>query len=190
MTFIFFVYITIACWLGFLVYWAVQASNVKETVEQQPIAKRLMVMGFMVVGFFLLWFQRLPVSLSQRIIPATTLFGCLAVLCSVSGLALCIWARRTLGRNWSAQVTFKQNHELITSGPYAYVRHPIYTGFGLLFLGSVIVVGHIGAFISLLVIMLGFIIKYSAEEKLMLKHFPDRYPAYMKKVKALIPFVF
>ncbi|HVM91150.1 MAG TPA: isoprenylcysteine carboxylmethyltransferase family protein [Verrucomicrobiae bacterium] len=190
MPFIYFVYVTFACWVGFVVYWVMSSIDVKETAEMQSPLQRVIVLGFMVVGFVLLGYVHLPAPLSNRILAPGYLVGILAIISSACGLALCIWARRTLGRNWSAQVTFKKGHELITAGPYAYVRHPIYTGFGLLFLGSALVVGTIGGFLGLLVIMIGFIYKYKAEERLMLTHFPEQYPGYKAKVKALIPYVF
>jgi protein-S-isoprenylcysteine O-methyltransferase len=190
MPFMYFVYVTFACWVGFVVYWVMSAIDVKETAETQPFWKRFTVMAFMVAGFFLLGYIRLPAPLSTHIIPSNITIGILASISSISGLALCIWARRTIGRNWSGNVTFKRGHELVTSGPYSYMRHPIYTGFGLLFLGSALVVGTIGGFLGLIVIMAGFIYKYQAEEALMLTHFPEQYPGYMKKVKALIPGLF
>src|SRR5438477_11089067 len=85
------------------------------------------------------------------------------VLC-VAGLAVCIWARFTLGRNWSGVVTFKAGHELITSGPYALARHPIYTGLLSMALGTVIVLGHLAGIIAMPLIFMSFWIKLRYEE--------------------------
>jgi protein-S-isoprenylcysteine O-methyltransferase Ste14 len=100
-----------------------------------------------------------------------------------------VWARRTLGRNWSANVTFKEGHELITSGPYAYVRHPIYSGLLLLILSVAVYAGSVISFVIFLLFFLGAFLKAGKEERLMAEHFPDAYPIYLKRVKAIIPFV-
>jgi protein-S-isoprenylcysteine O-methyltransferase Ste14 len=110
------------------------------------------------------------------------------VLC-VLGLFTTIWARWTLAGNWSSDVTFKQNHELIKTGPYRFVRHPIYTGLLLLCLGTAIEIGKVRFWLALPLWSVGFWIKLKQEEKLMLQHFPHDYPAYRKQVNALVPFV-
>jgi protein-S-isoprenylcysteine O-methyltransferase Ste14 len=110
------------------------------------------------------------------------------VLC-VLGLVLALWARVTLGSNWSASVTFKKGHELIRTGPYALVRHPIYTAVLLMIIATMIFIGRIEGVILVAVATAGFWIKLRAEERLMTTHFPTEYPAYKTRTKALIPFV-
>ena len=104
--------------------------------------------------------------------------------------ATALWARATLGTNWSGTVTFKQDHDLITSGPYAFVRHPIYTGMLLMLLGTAIINGHAIGFGVLAFVTLSLWLKAREEEKMMIKHFPDAYPAYKARVRALVPFLF
>lgn len=111
-----------------------------------------------------------------------------AVVC-VFGLFVTIWARWTLAGNWSSDVTFKQGHELVRTGPYRFVRHPIYTGLLVMGLGSAIEIGRLRCWLSIVVVGIGFWIKLKQEESLMRRHFPDEYPAYQKQVKALVPFV-
>ncbi|MGH7073554.1 MAG: methyltransferase family protein [Stellaceae bacterium] len=123
----------------------------------------------------------------QRAIDAVPAIGILGdVLCAL-GIAVAIWARLSLGRNWGMPMTLKENPELVTRGPYAYVRHPIYSGILLGVLGSSLV---ILAWIAALIVLSGYFV-YSAkkEERLMRAQFPDRYPAYMRRTKMLIPFV-
>jgi hypothetical protein len=91
--------------------------------------------------------------------------------------------------NWSATVTFKQGHELVQAGPYRFVRHPIYTGILLMILSSAIVQGRLQSWLGFLIMCAGFWIKLKQEESLMLRHFPDEYPAYRARVKALVPFL-
>jgi len=113
----------------------------------------------------------------------------LGVLVCVFGLFVTIWARRMLVGNWSSDVTFKQGHELVRSGPYRFVRHPIYTGLLVMGLGSAIVIGRLHCFLAIAVVGIGCWIKLKQEERLLLRHFPDAYPAYQNQVKALVPFV-
>ena len=103
------------------------------------------------------------------------------------GLLVTLWARWTLAGNWSSDVTFKQGHELIRRGPYRFVRHPIYTGLLMMCLGTAIEIGH--SRLAGLLVAAAFWIKLKQEERLLLRHFPDEYPAYQKQVKAIVPFL-
>jgi protein-S-isoprenylcysteine O-methyltransferase Ste14 len=111
-----------------------------------------------------------------------------AVLC-IAGLAFCVWARVTLGRNWSGTITFKEGHELIERGPYRLVRHPIYTGLLAMFLATAIAAGHLGGVVAVMLAFASFWVKLKEEEKLMLQQFPDQYGSYQQRVKRIIPFV-
>jgi protein-S-isoprenylcysteine O-methyltransferase Ste14 len=106
------------------------------------------------------------------------------------GVACAIWSRRTLGRNWSSKVEFKKDHELIESGPYRFVRHPIYTSILIMDVGTALCVGDLAAWVGALCMGCGFCIKLRQEEVVMMRHFSTTYPAYKQRVKALIPFVF
>ena len=101
-----------------------------------------------------------------------------------------LWARKTLAGNWSADPMIKENHELIERGPYAYVRHPIYSGMLLMMLGAAIFSGRAGAFAILAIIFFSLWYKARQEERLLTEHFPEEYPKYKARVKALIPFIF
>lgn len=133
--------------------------------------------------------NRFPDPLNHRVIPHVEALAWSGALLCIVGLIFCIWARFTLGRNWSAVVTLKGGHELITSGPYAFVRHPIYTGLLTMFVATVIVFGHIAAMIAMPLVFVSFWIKLHHEETLMLNQFPNEYPAYQRRVKRLIPFI-
>lgn len=98
-----------------------------------------------------------------------------------------IWARRTLGRNWSANVQIKQDHELITAGPYRFVRHPIYTALILMFAGNAIVVGDVRGIIAVVIVTLSFWRKYLKEEAFMRQEFGERYEQYRQKTAPLFP---
>ena len=116
--------------------------------------------------------------------------GIIGAVISALGVAFAIWARKTLGDNWSANVTLKKEHELIQSGPYKIVRHPIYTGFELCFLGAAITIGQAKGFVALLIIFIAHNLKIAMEEKLMHQQFGERYVLYSKRVKKLVPFIY
>jgi protein-S-isoprenylcysteine O-methyltransferase Ste14 len=107
----------------------------------------------------------------------------------LAGAAFTVWARITLGRNWSAEVTFKQDHQLIESGPYALARHPIYTGLIVMALGTAIDYGRAFGFAVLIALCGSLWWKARQEERIMSRHFPDAYAEYSKHVRAIIPFV-
>jgi protein-S-isoprenylcysteine O-methyltransferase Ste14 len=86
-------------------------------------------------------------------------------------------------------VTLKEGHELIERGPYRIVRHPIYTGMLAMFAGTAIAIGYFGGFLGLLSLFFSFWLKLKREERLMLKHFPEEYAAYQRRVKRIIPFL-
>jgi len=182
-------YIIYACWLIFIAYWIVAAVRVKTTIERESIGSAIRQRIPLILGYFLLAYRKFPSPLNLRLLPeadATLIVGTALV---VAGLFIAIWARRTLADNWSSTVTFKQNHELIRRGPYRFVRHPIYTGILTMWLGTAIDIGQLRGFLGLLLTVFSFWIKLRQEEKLMLEHFPDQYPAYRQQVKALVPFI-
>jgi protein-S-isoprenylcysteine O-methyltransferase Ste14 len=107
----------------------------------------------------------------------------------MAGLAVAVWARVILGRNWSGVVTLKEGHELIEHGPYRFVRHPIYTGMLTMFFATALVQGHVAGFAGVVLLFASFWIKLGREEKLMLQQFPERYATYQDRAKRIIPFV-
>jgi protein-S-isoprenylcysteine O-methyltransferase Ste14 len=178
------------CWIIFLAVWLLAAISTKRSVYRESRAQRLRYSLLLVAGYFLLVRgHRLPYPLSARVISHMEIIAWAGVVLCVAGLTFCIWARLTLGRNWSGAITFKEGHELIERGPYRLVRHPIYTGLIAMFVATVIVLGHVAGIAGLVLLFVSFWIKLSAEEKVMLKQFPDRYAAYQHRVKRIVPFV-
>src|SRR6266446_5129136 len=175
-----------ACWTLFAVIWLLAAFATKKSVYQESRAQRLRyVIPIFLGGFLLAKGHRLSDPLNHRVIPHVEALAWTGVVLCIVGLAFCIWARFTLGRNWSGLVTLKAGHELITSGPYALVRHPIYTGLLSMALGTVIVLGHLAGIIAMPLIFVSFWIKLRYEENIMLEKFPDEYAAYQRRVKRL-----
>jgi protein-S-isoprenylcysteine O-methyltransferase Ste14 len=116
-----------------------------------------------------------------------TFFG--GVILTVAGLLFSIWARHHLGRNWSLTVTLKDDHELIVTGLYALVRHPIYTGLLAGFLGTAIAIMEVRGIIALILILITLWAKLRMEEHLMRGHFGAKYDTYSQRVSALVPFI-
>jgi len=182
------------CWGIFAVVWLIASFFTKRTVERSASVWRVLWIGGLLAILAIagrtnggLW-QHLPTGWDFTWID-TPAIGLTADVVAVIGLLITLWARFALGSNWSGSVTFKENHELITSGPYAFVRHPIYTGMLMMLLGTVIISGHAFGFALLALGTFMLWLKSLDEERMMLKHFPDSYPGYKKRVAALIPFV-
>lgn len=179
-----------SCWSVFIAVWLLAAIFTKRTVYRQPGAQRLGYMLPVVIGCWLLFrgsHRAAPFNV-PIIAHADALLVAAAILC-ICGLGFCFWARAALGRNWSGTVTLKENHELIVRGPYRLVRHPIYTGLLAMALATAIQHGNTGGLLGLLLIAVSFWIKSTHEEEVMLKQFPDQYPAYQARVKRIIPFI-
>ena len=178
------------CWILFAVIWLLAAFATKQTVYKESRAQRLRyTIPILLGGFLLAKGHRLSDPLNHRVIPQVAALAWSGAVLCVAGLAFCIWARFTLGRNWSGLVTLKGGHELIISGPYALVRHPIYTGLLTMFVATVTVVGHVAGIIAMPFVLVSFWIKLRHEERLMLKQFPNEYAAYQQRVKRIIPFI-
>lgn len=182
-----------ALWLIFLAYWAIAAIGVKRNVGATPwwkqSALRLAIAALAVVALYLpatrrtLRLVQLHAHAADGALTATigTLLVCL-------GIALAIAARVYLGRNWGTPMSQKENPELITGGPYAYVRHPIYGGIILAMLGTTI--GLTVVWLLPLVLFVPYFVYCShREQEFMCQQFGETYRAYMRRTKMLVPFV-
>jgi protein-S-isoprenylcysteine O-methyltransferase Ste14 len=180
----------VALWLAWFAYWMVAARNVKATRRRESIATFLLNRVFVIIGALLLILPHPPLRwLGERFIaPGLVGYG-LGLAVIAAGLGFAVWARVYLGRNWSGTVTIKQDHELVRNGPYAIVRHPIYSGILLALLGTAIAVGEWRGLLAFAAIAAGFLIKMRAEERFMSEVFGEQYARYRREVPALIPFV-
>ena len=183
-------------WLMFLVVWALLSLNVKRDVHSLWLRYwllRLVAAAFVifVVTSFVTgkaYYANSGAVFTHDLFAPSPIIGWLAATLTVFGIAFAIWARFYLGRNWSPRPAVKENPELVTTGPYAYVRHPIYAGiflaeFSFMLLGGIFGIGVV-AIASVI-----FLLRINKEEKIMLELFPNKYPAYQKRTKRLVPFV-
>ncbi len=178
------------CWLVFVATWVIASVSTKRTVYRETSTQRLRYWVLLVIAYLLLFYgRRLPYPLNLNVVPhLAAMAWTAAILCAI-GLAFAIWARVTLGSNWSGVVTLKEGHELVERGPYRFVRHPIYTGILTMFFATALAQGHLSGFAGTLLMFASFWIKLRDEEKLMLRQFDERYTAYQQRVKRIIPFV-
>jgi protein-S-isoprenylcysteine O-methyltransferase Ste14 len=174
-------------WLSF---WLFSPKNVRTTSEKEPPMSRRIHLSLVGLAIALI---ALPVFrhglLGWHWLPNTpyTFFVGVAIL--VAGCIFAIWARHYLGANWSGTVTVKREHELILNGPYAFARHPIYTGFIMGIAGSAIALGELGGVLAVFIFTIAYLRKIGIEEKWLIAQFGQTYEDYRKDVKALIPFV-
>ena len=177
-------------WLTVLLYWMWSARRVKAPARTEPLLKRLVAYWLpLAIAVLLLgpgeWFGH--TLLREQFVPHTTLVYSIGLsLCAVGGL-LAIWSRYLLGQNWSGTVQLKQGHELIDSGPYHLIRHPIYSGFLLLFLGNAVMVGDWRGLLAVVIVFVSFWRKSTLEEMWLTQHFGEVYVAYRQRTKALVP---
>jgi protein-S-isoprenylcysteine O-methyltransferase Ste14 len=179
-------YVLIGSWVAFAVYWGAAAFRVKKAKETQG-ARAIFWFRAMQVANFVLLAGVIPYWPLNWVLWRNSLVAaCGAGICAL-GTCFAIWARRTLAANWSASVTFKDEHELITSGPYGLARHPIYTGLMLMMLGTVLVLGRIDSLVAFIMRAMLYVSKIRREECLMEQHFSEQYRAYRSRVRALVP---
>jgi protein-S-isoprenylcysteine O-methyltransferase Ste14 len=176
-------------WLAWAFYWALAALTTKRTRRRESFPARLAHVLPLVAGGVLLGGEDLPWGvLAMPLWPRSPLAFGAGVALLLAGLGLAVWARVVLGGNWSGSVTVKEAHELIRTGPYAFVRHPIYTGLIAAVLGTALATGKVRAAFGFLIVAAALIRKLRAEEAFMRETFPGEYPRYCAEVPALIPF--
>ncbi|HWA94081.1 MAG TPA: isoprenylcysteine carboxylmethyltransferase family protein [Terracidiphilus sp.] len=178
-------------WITFLLVWIAAVGFSKPQARTTSAVNRIVYSMILLAGFLLIFDRRIQIGWLRTPIWHTTLavaFTGAAV--TWAGVLFAIWARFTLGSNWSGQPMVKVNHELVVKGPYRLVRHPIYTGLFFAGLGSVILVGRWCVVPGIILVFIGLMMKMAQEERLMTETFPAAYPDYRGRVKALIPFVF
>jgi protein-S-isoprenylcysteine O-methyltransferase len=131
-----------------------------------------------------------PAWLNESLFTLTLPSAILGLALVICGVAFSIWARLTLGENWSGSATIKQDHTLVLRGPYRTVRHPIYSGLLIALFGSALQTGLVRGFCAVLICAIGFWLKVSIEERLLVQRFGEEYLRYRREVSALVPFLF
>lgn len=176
-------------WLAWIIYWIVSARNAKKTVRRETMKQRLLYLLPILLVMPIFFWNALALALDQRITHRPLLMYWLGTALLAAGLLFSVWARRTLGRNWSGMVTVKQDHELVQTGPYRFVRHPIYTGLLVALTGSALSWNRWFGLYAVAVLFVAFCLKLRREEQFMRETFGEKYAAYCARTKRLVPFV-
>ena len=174
-------------WVIFSLYWEIAAKNAAKAKSSESRSSR----GIHVVLTNLaLLLEIVQFSWAGKYLPVSyfTIVGGLAV--TVAGLSIAIWARRVLGRNWSGEITIKVEHELIRTGPYKRLRHPIYTGILIMYVGTAVVTGTWLALAGLAIALFAYWRKIRLEEANLRIAFGPEYDAYRRESWALAPGLF
>jgi protein-S-isoprenylcysteine O-methyltransferase Ste14 len=175
-------------WMAFAAYWAIGALRTRATVRREPFLARYGVMLIEVIGFTLLLNGDASIGLLRRhIVPPSDNAVIVGIVLTWIGIGLAMWARFHLGQYWSGRITLKEGHELIRTGPYARLRHPIYTGLVLAAIGSALVINHWRCAVGVAVIMIGFVIKAKREEALLAGQFGEAFQEHIRHTGFLLP---
>ncbi len=170
-------------WGAFWLYWLVAAFSMKR--GRVPWSRELRIRAVIVVIVVILVRSGVFRGHGLNTAPWRSALG--LGLCPL-GLAFAIWARAHIGRNWGTPMTQKDEPELVTSGPYHLVRHPIYSGILVAGIGTAVALSWLWL---IAVALAGVYFLYSAtvEERYLTEQFPDAYPAYKHSTKMLVPFI-
>jgi protein-S-isoprenylcysteine O-methyltransferase Ste14 len=180
-----------AVWIAFLLYWRIKAIGTKTSQRSEPRASAILRAITFVIVIVLLMTTRIPLPwLYRQLWPSGLRPFWIGAAVTVVGLLFAVWARQHLAGNWSSEVTIKQDHELITTGPYALVRHPIYTGILTGFLGAAIALGQVRGVIGFVLIFIVLWKKLRMEEEWMRSQFGETYATYAHQTAALVPYLF
>jgi protein-S-isoprenylcysteine O-methyltransferase Ste14 len=181
-------HVAVFFWFVFLIYWIVSARKLKAVKRREPLHERLLYMIPIVIAYVLLFTDRLTfTALGRKFILVDLPVGAAGVVVTALGVALAIWARWHLGENWSAAVTLKSGHELIASGPYRVIRHPIYTGMLVAMAGAALALGEIRGLIAVAITIAAFYFKARKEERYLLAEFGEKYGSYAGRTGMLLP---
>jgi protein-S-isoprenylcysteine O-methyltransferase Ste14 len=175
-------------WVGFLVVWIIWAVRTKPTQMREGVSSRLSYTVINVVAFYLMFSGDVPRQyLRTRLFSPNAVTEAVGIAITFAGIVFAVWARAYLGGNWSSTVTLKVGHQLVRSGPYRWVRHPIYTGMILAMLGTAIVRAQVRGAIAVVLVYIGFKIKSKIEERVMTETFGTQYDDYRTSTGAILP---
>ena len=184
----YFNHIASLCWVVFFIAWLIFALKQKKLKSKEAQAERFKYMLPTVVGYFLLFSPNAEYGwLGTRFVPRSAAVSAAGLALTVAGIAFAIWARWHLGTNWSAAVTIRENHELIGTGPYRSIRHPIYTGMFLATIGTALALGQVRGLISLLIIVAAFYTKARKEETWLAREFGPAFEEHARHRGMFLP---
>ncbi len=177
-----------SAWLVFVAYWFIARFSVNRTARPEPGGTLIFRILLMAGAFWLLFREDSRFGiLNLRFIPYDDRIVLAGVMLTWAGVLFAIWARYHLGRFWSSTVALREGHELIRSGPYAFIRHPIYTGMLTGILGTALAVGRYRGLVAFAVALVGFVVKSMQEEKLLDAQFGPAFEEHRRRTGFFCP---
>lgn len=178
-------------WMAWLLIWLAAWLWSKRSRRRERLGTGVWHTLAFVAAFTLVSAHHLrPAMFYRTIVPYLHPFYGIGLALTVAGLAFSVWARFQLGSNWSASVQVKEQHQLVRRGPYRFVRHPIYTGILVAFVGTALAQDRWRSLLAVVVMLAGLLYKLRLEERWMTETFGDAYRDYRRHTKALVPFVY
>lgn len=178
-------FLSAALWIAFLAYWGRKAHGAPPAERTESRESRRNHEWLLNAGFLLL-FVPIP-ALNGRMLPERAVITAIGLILQASGGLLGVWARHHLAENWSAAVSSVAGQELVRSGPYRLVRHPIYTAMIQMFVGTAVVSGRWHAVLAVTIVALAYQRKIRIEESHLRSLFGAAYDAYRERSWALVP---
>src|SRR6185312_2764886 len=178
-------------WIVFGVYWLVAARRVKAARTSESPVYRVFRLLLLTVTFTLLFAKWIATGfLGQFILPQKPSVAYISFFLALTGMATAVWARLSLGQYWSDKVALKVDHQLVRSGPYARMRHPIYSGVLLGVAGSALLVGQWRGVLAFLLLLTNYMVKAKREDKMLGETFPIDFADHKKSAGFLLPRLF
>jgi protein-S-isoprenylcysteine O-methyltransferase Ste14 len=175
-------------WIIFAVYWTIGALKTRKTAKRESFGWRYGVIFIEIIGFVLIFDHDAEIgALGHRVFPRTLDLRVICIALVWIGIALALWARWHLGQYWSGRITIKEDHKLIRTGPYARLRHPIYSGLDLAVIGTALAMDQWRCIMGAVVVMLGFVIKAKREEAMLRGQFGDAFEEHRRYTGFLLP---
>jgi protein-S-isoprenylcysteine O-methyltransferase Ste14 len=175
-------------WVVFVLYWIVSAIRTRDTVQTESFASRYAILLIEIAGFVLLFRHAAGIGfLRRRFMHRSPVSAIVGSILTWMGIGLAIWARYHLAEYWSARITIKEDHQLIRTGPYARLRHPIYSGIILAAIGSAVVIDEWRCVLGVCLVVTGYCIKARKEEVMLTQQFGEAFREHQKHAGFLIP---
>jgi protein-S-isoprenylcysteine O-methyltransferase Ste14 len=173
-------------WMLIMMAWLAFAMESNEAIAVKRDRRSDVAVWIVSVGWVVLLVNRFN---GPQLIPRIMLIRIVGSLFTITGFAFALWARVYLGSNWDSVISLKMDHKLVRTGPYAIVRHPIYFGFMLALMGSILTFGHLRSLVAAIMVTAAWLFKSGLEESFMMDHFGSEYAQYRDNVKRLIPMI-
>jgi len=175
-------------WIIFVAYWLLGALKTKPVSRRESFASRYGILFIEITGFVLIFYNQVTLGfLEHHLVSRTLGLSLTGIVLTWIGIALAIWARHHLGQYWSGRVTIKEDHQLIRTGPYATMRHPIYSGLVLAAAGSALAIDRWRGVLGVVLILFGYCLKAMKEESMLSERFGEAFEEHRKHTGFLIP---